>query len=142
MKSSSSDSQPEIPPQICTDQSVRNANMAQSIWNSIIDLTGLGGLVNQKTPYEQLQDDIAKIRDETQDAINAGTKAFAKGQIQIDNDTIKDIMVVNDSMKAYVDMQDEIINGKITVNSIYIYGTFFLVIITIIFLLLSNAFKK
>ena len=133
---------PISPPAICTSSSAQAGNMGLSIWNSLVDITGLGGLVNSKTPMEKLQSEISQLKQETQDAINSGSQAFANLQGDIDAALIADVMAVNSSLQAYVDMQDEIINDKIILNDIYIFGTYFLLLVVIIFLLISNAFKK
>ena len=130
------------PPSICTSSATQSGNMGLSIWNSLVDITGLGGLFNSKTPLEKLQNEVQVLKQKTQDAINKGTTQFATITNKVEKQILADVMVVNNSLQAYVDMQDEIINGRIILNNIYIFGTYFLLIVVIIFLLISNAFKK
>jgi len=133
---------PPPPPDICTNSGVQAGNMGLSIWNSLVDITGLGGLINSQTPMEKLQNEVQDLKNKTQDAINTGIKQYAVLENELDINIMKDVMAVNSSLQSYVDMQDEIINGRIILNNIYIFGTYFLLIVVIIFLLISNAFKK
>ena len=133
---------PTPPPDICTNSGVQAGNMGLSIWNSLVDITGLGGLINSQTPMEKLQNEVQDLKNKTQGAINTGIKQYALLENELDINIMKDVMAVNSSLQSYVDMQDEIINGRIILNNIYIFGTYFLLIVVIIFLLISNAFKK
>ena len=133
---------PPPPPDICTNSGVQAGNMGLSIWNSLVDITGLGGLINSQTPMEKLQNEVQDLKNKTQDAINTGIKQYAVLENELDINIMKDVMAVNSSLQSYVDMQDEIINGRIILNNIYIFGTYFLLIVVIIFLLISHAFKK
>lgn len=130
------------PPGICSSSSAFTGNMFKSIGFSLLDITGLGSLFNEQTPLSKLQDEIQQIRDKTQDVINQSSAAFASTQEHINSDILAGITLVNTSLQSYVGWQDEIINGKIELNTIYIGGSFILIIITIFFLLISNAFKK
>ena len=130
------------PPGICTDSSAFAGNLFQSIGNSLIDLTGLGTLFDSQTPLSKLQDEIQQIKDETQDVINNSTAIFASTQESIDEQMIAGISLVNSSLQSYIGWQDEIINGRIELNTIYIGGSFILILVTIFFLLISNAFNK
>lgn len=133
---------PTGPPPICTDGNVQKKNMLQSIGNSLIDITGLGQLIDRKTPLQKLQSEIQQIKEKTQEAINTGMTSYAKFQNDLDKEMINDINLVNQSLQSYVSLQDEIIYGKIALNEIYIFGSYFLLLVTIIFILISNAFNK
>lgn len=130
------------PPPICTDGNIQKGNMLQSIGNSLIDITGLGQLVNKKTPLQKLQSEIQEIKDKTQEAINTGITSYVSFQNVLDKEIINDINLVNQSLQSYISLQDEIIYGKIALNEIYIFGSYFLLLVTITFLLISNAFNK
>ena len=130
------------PPGICTHSSAFAGNLFQSIGNSLIDLTGLGTLFDSQTPLSKLQDEIQQIKDETQQVINNSTAIFASTQESIDEQMIAGISLVNSSLQSYIGWQDEIINGRIELNTIYIGGSFILILVTIFFLLISNAFNK
>lgn len=129
-------------PALCSSSSAQVGNFFTALGSSLLDITGLGPIFGLKSPLEKLQDEMKKIKDKTQDIINQSTQIFAKQEGSIDEEILKGITFVNTSLQSYVGWQDEIINGKIQLNTIYIGGSFMLILMTIIFLLLSNAFKK
>ena len=133
---------PPPPPSICTSQRARNANMSEAIGVSLLDLTGLGSLFDIETPMDKLQKEIQKVKDKTQGIINKSSSIFASQQVSIDEEILTDINAVNDSLRSYIAIQDEILSEKSTKNLIYIIGSFFLLLVTIVFLLISNAFKR
>lgn len=133
---------PPPPPSICTSQLARDSNMGESIGVSLLDLTGLGGLFNIETPMDKLQKEIQQVKDKTQSIINKSSGIFASQQVSIDEEILTDINAVNDSLRSYIALQDEILSEKSTKNLIYIIGSFFLLLVTIVFLLISNAFKR
>jgi hypothetical protein len=140
--SSPSPPAPASPPAICSDPGTRAANLGESMGMSLLGITGLGGLFNFESPLDKLKKEIQDLKSRTQQAINKGITQFASISYIVQKETLEDINAVNSSLQAYVNMQDEIINGKIILNDIYIFGTYFLLLVVIIFLLISNAFKK
>lgn len=137
-----SDPATQPPPGICSNSSAFRGNLFQSIGNSLIDLTGLGSLFDTKTPLSKLQDEIQQIKDETQQVINSSVSTAMNIQTSIDEGMLTGISLVNSELQSYVGWQDEIINGKIKLNTIYIGGSFMLILVTIFFLLISNAFTN
>ena len=133
---------PPPPPSICTSGAVRGENLGESIGVSLLNLTGLGGLFNIETPMDKLQKQIQEIKDKTQQVINKSTAIFAGIQTSIDEEFISDFQAIDAELHSYVDFQNEVLNEKITKNLIYIIGSFFLLLVTIVFLLISNAFKR
>jgi hypothetical protein len=129
-------------PGICSNPTAAYGNLGLAMFNSLIDITGLGTLLDQQTPLDKLKDQISKIKEETQDTINEGAAAAFKLEGSTDELIIRDITTLNQSLQAFVGWQDEIINGKIKLNTIYIGGSFILILIVIFFLFISNAFKK
>ena len=125
-------------PNICKN-SAGNAGFA--IGQSLLGMIGFGWTMGQ-TPLEKLQAQIQSEQEATQDLINAGTTAFAQKEVSFDEQTMRNISLVNTELHKYVNYQTEIVKEQTILNKTYIFGTFILVLIIVIFLLISNALNK
>ena len=129
---------PAPTPDICKSGA---ANMGFSIGQSLLGVIGLGWTMGE-SPLQKLQDQIQSEQEKTQDLINEGTTIFSKLQVSFDENILKSVSLVNSSLHSYVNYQNEIIKEKTILNKTYIFGTFILVLIIVIFLLISNALNK
>ena len=129
---------PAPTPKICKSGA---GNMGFAIGQSLLGITGFG-FVMGKSPLEKLQDQIQSEQEQTQGLINEGTTIFAKDQVSFNENIIRSVNLVNSSLHNYVNYQNEIIKEKTILNQTYIFGTFILVIIIVIFLSISNALNK
>ena len=136
---SPSDSPKDLP-DVCTKGSgAYAANFAESFGMAAIGMCGLSGLFGDgPTPLDKLKEQIKEEQQKTQSLINASSYAFAKAQEAIDGLIYQGLVIEAKAATADIKYVEEILNEKITTNSIYIAATFGMIIIIISYLLLKK----
>lgn len=123
---------------ICTSGSARAGNTAASIGKGILNMFGIGNLAGIHTPMDDLQKEIQELQQKTQAVINQASTQFATIQVSLDEDILKDFGLIQNSLQSYVNMHDEILREKSSLNTYYIGGIYVIVLILLIFFLISS----
>ena len=98
-----------------------------------LNLAGFGGFI--KSPYEKLQEKLQKINDEIQTANNTNMIIFSEKQSQIDIALYQEMQLISQEINTYMNYNNLIINEKLSLDSIYISGTFLILIVFLLFYL-------
>ena len=98
-----------------------------------LNLAGFGGFI--KSPYEELQEKLQKINDEIQTVNNTNMLAFSKRQGEIDIALYQEMQLISQEITTYINYNNVIINEKLSLDSIYISGTFLILIVFLLFYL-------
>lgn len=128
-------------PDICTDDAKRGESFLVDAGKSLLNIAGIGGLFNFDSAADKLKQSIQDANDCTQQVTDQFSLAFAQEEVSFAEDTFKTIVATNTSLQSFVTWSNEVLNEKSELNTIYIIGSFSLLLVTIFFLLISNAFK-
>lgn len=103
------------------------------IGKPIANLFGWGGQVTDN--YTKLQSKLQKVNEKIQAANTAGMTSFLKLTEAVDQNLFNQIQLTGQEMTDYMNYNNTIINDKITINSIYIAGTFCIMMVFLLFYL-------
>ena len=130
-------------PSLCTSSGSKVGNFFSNLGSNLYNLLGMSDFIDPfNNPSDKVNKDIQNTKDCTQNVINKSVEVFAQEQVKLDDDLLKLISTSNTMLQNFVGWQDEMLREKITLNTVYIAGSYVLILITIFFLLASNAFKK
>lgn len=103
------------------------------IGKPLANLFGWGGQVSDN--YTKLQSKLQKVNEKIQTANMAGMTSYLQLQDGTNQQMFNQIQLTSQEMTDYMNYNNTIINDKITINSIYIAGTFCIMMIFLLFYL-------
>jgi hypothetical protein len=99
----------------------------------VLNLYGAGGWVN--SPYDKLQTKLQDINSKIQTANTVGMTNAIQNSVKVTDELFQEVQLTSQEMNSYVDYNNVIINNKVSLNSIYIAGSFCMLIIFLLFYL-------
>jgi len=115
-----------------TGKQVRS-EVDEVLWKPMANLFGFGSFIN--SPYDKLQSKLAQINAQIDATNTESMQEAVKNEIKIEGELLNDMLLMNQQTAGYMNYNNTIINDKVNLNSMYIAGSFFILLIFILFYL-------
>ena len=117
----------------CDVGSKAGSGFLEVLVKPVLNLYGAGGFIT--SPYDKLQTKLQDINSKIQTANTVGMTNAITQNAEISQELFQEIQLTSQEMNSYIDYNNVIINNKVSLNSIYIAGSFCMLIIFLLFYL-------
>lgn len=115
------------------------AEFGESFGYSLLNLIGLGGLIEQHvpTPLDKLQKQIQSEQSSNQELLNQFNLSSSIALVNTEKVNTELISATNEKLSAEMALHDEVLREKITSNTIYIAVIFIILMIIYIYIIIA-----